>query len=208
MREGEASAHSGAASSWAALSPLSFLERSADVWADRPAVKLGDRVWTYREHADRVGRAAAALVQRLSVRAGDRVAVILPNVPAMLELHYAVPGVGAVLVPLNTRLSGAEYEYVLAHSGAGIVFADSALRGKLETGTDLRVVWVEARGGEGCEYEAMVEASDSIPLRRPDDERSLLSINYTSGTTGRPKGVMAIHRGSYLQTMGVIAEAA
>ena len=86
------------------LTPLRFLERSAQVWAERPAVVSGERTFTYAEHHERIRRLAGAL-QELGVEPGDRVATLLPNVHAMLELHYAVPGIGAVLVPLNTRLT-------------------------------------------------------------------------------------------------------
>src|SRR5829696_5589059 len=116
----------------APLTPLGFLERSADVWADRPAVVNGARAWTYAEHHDRVCRLAAALHGELGVRADDRVAALLPNVAAMLELHYAVPGAGAVLVPLNTRLAGPEYAHILGHSGASLVVAAPSLRSPLE----------------------------------------------------------------------------
>src|SRR4051794_32098647 len=100
------------------LTPLRFLERSAQVWAGRPAVVAGERTFTYAEHHDRVRRLAGAL-KALGVEPGDRVAALLPNVHAMLELHYAVPGIGAVLVPLNTRLTPEDYGYILQHSRAG-----------------------------------------------------------------------------------------
>src|SRR5919199_551254 len=105
----------------APLTPLAFLERSAAVWADRVAVRDGDRTHTYAEHADRVRRLSGGLRAALGVRAGDRVAALLPNVAAMLELHYAVPGAGGVLVPLNTRLAAADYAYILEHAGASTV---------------------------------------------------------------------------------------
>jgi fatty-acyl-CoA synthase len=174
------------------LTPLRFLERSAAVWAERPAVVSGERTWTYAEHLDRVCRAAGAL-RALGVRAGDRVATLLPNVPEMLELHYAVPAIGAVLVPLNTRLAPSDYAYILEHSGAEVVVAADELRELLAEARDVRVV--TELDGEPAE------------LQRPAGERDLLSINYTSGTTGRPKGVMTTHRGAYLHSLGVIAEA-
>ena len=191
----------------AALTPLSFLERSADVWAERPAVVDGERTWTYAEHHERVRRAAGALRGELGVGDGDRVAALLPNVSALLELHYAAPGAGAVLVPLNTRLTGGDYAYILAHSGASAVFAATGLRAPLEDalermeGTKPRVIWIED------EYEWLLGAARPRDLRRPSDERALLSLNYTSGTTGLPKGVMTSHRGAYLHSLGVIAEA-
>ncbi len=199
--------------SHAPLTPLSFLERSAEVWAVRPAVADGERAWTYAEHAGRIRRAAGALRSQLGVADGDRVAALLPNVAAMLELHYAVPGAGAVLVPMNTRLTGADYAYILDHSGARTVFAATSLAAPLEdaltklAGRGPRVVWVDPAGGEACDYETLLGGSEPAELRLPQDERALLSINYTSGTTGRPKGVMTTHRGAYLHSLGVIAEA-
>jgi fatty-acyl-CoA synthase len=176
------------------LTPLRFLERSARVWAERPAVVSGERTFTYAEHEERVRRLAGALEQ-LGIETGDRVATLLPNVHAMLELHYAVPGIGAVLVPLNTRLTGDDYAYILAHSGAKLVFADPELAELLD------------HPGVVTDHEALIADAEPRDLQRPDDERALLSINYTSGTTGRPKGVMTTHRGAYLHSLGVIPEA-
>jgi fatty-acyl-CoA synthase len=140
------------------------------------------------------------------------VAALLPNVVSMLELHYAVPGVGAVLVPLNTRLAAAEYAYILDHSGASVVFAATDLRDTLtaalaELPGEVRVVWVDPADPAACEYEALVADGPPVPLVHPADERTMLSLNYTSGTTGRPRGVMTSHRGAYLHSLGVIAEA-
>jgi fatty-acyl-CoA synthase len=189
------------------LTPLRFLQRSEDVWAERPAVRDADRVWTYAAHGERVRRAAGALRDALGVRDGDRVATLLPNVAAMLELHYAVPGAGAVLVPLNTRLAAGDYAYILGHAEPRVVVAHPSRREVLEDAlarmdAPLAVVWDDG------DYDALLDAAEPADLRHPDDERALLSINYTSGTTGRPKGVMTTHRGAYLHALGVIAEAA
>ena len=133
----------------------------------------------------------------------------------MLELHYAVPGSGAVLVPLNTRLAAADYAYILEHSGVAAIAASTALRDPVEQALALlesaraprpALFWVDPDGG-ACDYESLIAAAGPAELVVPDDERALLSINYTSGTTGRPKGVMTSHRGAYLQSLGVIAEA-
>jgi fatty-acyl-CoA synthase len=193
-----------------ALTPIAFLERSAEVWASRPGVVDQDQRVTYAEHADRVRRAVAVLRYELGLRAGDRVATLLPNTAAMLELHYAVPGAGCVLVPLNTRLAAGDYAYILEHSGARVVFVLDSMRDLLHKalrqmrGPRPRVVCV---GDAGAELESLLAVARPAELSRPDDERALLSINYTSGTTGRPKGVMTTHRGAYLHSLGVIAEA-
>jgi fatty-acyl-CoA synthase len=157
-------------------------------------VVSGERTFTYAEHEERIRRLAGALEQ-LGIEPGDRVATLLPNVHAMLELHYAVPGIGAVLVPLNTRLTGDDYAYILEHSGAKLVFADPELAELLD------------HRGVVTDHETLIEDAEPRDLQRPDDERALLSINYTSGTTGRPKGVMTTHRGAYLHSLGVIPEA-
>jgi fatty-acyl-CoA synthase len=192
----------------AELSPLSFLRRSAEVWAERPAVRSGDRTRTYAELADRVGRTIGALRREFGIEPGGRIATILPNVPAMLELHYAVPGCGGVLVPLNTRLAPPEYDYILGHSGAEVVFADARLRDDLGAALgSRRVIWVDDSRPSECGYEQLLEGGSPEPMRAPLDENAILSINYTSGTTGRPKGVIATHRGAYLHSLGVVVEA-
>jgi fatty-acyl-CoA synthase len=140
-------------------------------------------------------RQLAGALRELGVEPGDRVAVLLPNVAAMLELHYAIPGIGAVLVPLNTRLTADDYAYILEHSGAKLVFADPELA-ELVDGPQTIV-----------DHEPLIADAEPVELRRPGDERELISINYTSGTTGRPKGVMTTHRGAYLHALGVIPEA-
>jgi fatty-acyl-CoA synthase len=194
------------------LSPLSFLIRSAAVWGDREAVRDRGRSWTYVEHHARVRRLAGSLREELGVRDGDRVAFLLPNVSAALELHYAVPACGAVAVPLNTRLAAPEYRYILQHSGASVIFCHRSLEAPcVEAIAGLspppRVVWVEEDFAAVGEYESLAEAGSAAELRRPGDERALLSINYTSGTTGRPKGVMVSHRGAYLHSLGQVVEA-
>lgn len=192
------------------LSPISFLLRSAEVWADRPAVQDGDDVADFAQHLAKVERARGLLAGEYGIRDGDRVAALLPNTPALLELHYAVPGSGAVLVPMNTRLSSGDYAYILDHSGASLVVADDMYREVLEAALAAmgagapQVVWT---GGVDDQWNEAVDSASPSGLSRPADERSLLSINYTSGTTSRPKGVMTTHRGAYLHSLGVIAEA-
>jgi fatty-acyl-CoA synthase len=197
---------------WAALTPLAFLERSADVWADRPAVREGERLLTYAEFHQRVCAFVGVLRDELEIEDGDRVATLLPNTGAMLEAHFAVPGAGGVLVPLNTRLAARDYAFILGHAEPKVVVADVGLRAPLDealaqlgTGKP-RVVWISE--GSDCEYEHLLAAAVKVGLRRPRDENAILSINYTSGTTGKPKGVETTHRGAYLHSLGVVAESA
>jgi len=189
------------------LTPLSFLTRSEAVWGEQVAVSEGDRLWTYKEHAARVRRLAGALRGELDVGPGDRVALLLPNYAAALELHYAVPWVGAILVPMNTRLGPAEYGYMLEHSGAKVVFCAAELASRLpaDAGGPLRVVTVD--GSRECEYEQLVAGGEEREPVGLVDEATPISINYTSGTTGAPKGVLATHRGSYLQALAMLSEA-
>lgn len=187
------------------LSPISFLERSALVFGDRPAVVSGSREFTYREHWERVQR-QAGLWARMGIDPGDRVAVLSPNTHVLLECHVGVPLAGGVLVALNTRLKASEIAQILDHCGALILLVDAELRALATEAVGLtelavRVLVAEDPDGQD-EYEYELQAS--APLRRPvDNERSLLSINYTSGTTGAPKGVMYHHRGAYLQALAM-----
>jgi fatty-acyl-CoA synthase len=182
------------------LTPTAFLRRSAAVYGSRVAVVDGDRRWTYAELWDR-SRGLAGGLAAAGGGDGARVAVLGANSHLLLEAHYGVPLAGGVLVALNTRLSASELAYVLDHSGARLLLCDAQLAPLAHdaaeaAGGDVRVV------EEGDEYEGLV--CDSRPLERPvADERDLLAINYTSGTTGRPKGVMYHHRGAYLQALAM-----
>ena len=185
--------------------PISFLERSAEVFGDRLAVVSGERRLTYAELWDRVHR-QAGLWHALGVRVGDRVAVLSPNTHVLLESHTGVPLAGAVLVALNTRLKAGEIAEILHHSGARALLVDHTLPGVAEEavarGANDSVVLVAGEDGEPAGYEAGLAAA--IHRRIPvADERTLLSINYTSGTTGTPKGVMYHHRGAYLQALAM-----
>ncbi|MCC6179626.1 MAG: long-chain-fatty-acid--CoA ligase [Chloroflexi bacterium] len=193
------------------LTPLLFLERSADVFRTKPAVVYGDRSYTYPEMRNRVRRLASALTA-LGVQKGDRVAILCPNIPPMLEAHYGVPLAGAILVSINTRLSPDEITYILNHSGSRVLLVDTELApliarcaDRLET-VERFINIVDVPGGtmlEGPDYETFLatgsEAAIAIPV---EDEYETISINYTSGTTGRPKGVMYHHRGAYLNAIG------
>jgi len=199
------------------LTPLAFLGRAAEVFADREAVVYGERRMTYTQLSQEVTRVAHGL-QACGVGAGDRVAYLLPNIPEMLVAHFAVPLAGGVLVPINTRLAPPEIQYILAHCGAKVLVVDAALHDRVASVLadlpDLRqVVTVldPVSGAEplpqvpGIDYAELCALGNDDPLPwTVADERSTISINYTSGTTGRPKGVMYHHRGAYLNSLGEI----
>ena len=197
------------------LTPMSFLERSAAGFADRIAVIDGERQFTYRIFAERCRRLASVLA-RHGVGYGDTVAVLAPNTPALLEAHYGVPLIGAVLVAINTRLDAATISYILDHSEAKIFIVDAELgalgRAALATAASRPlVIHVDDSavvGGElvgSLEYEALLGEGDpgfhGTPVR---DEWDSIAINYTSGTTGAPKGVVYHHRGAFLNAMSAI----
>ena len=186
------------------LSPLNFLYRGAQALSDRPAVVHGERRFTYGELAQRCNRLADAL-RRRDLQRHDRVAILAPNSPALLEAHYGVPLAGGVLVALNTRLSPREIEYILHDSGASTLLLDARLA-QLVDPLDLAgitTVVIEDTGRPGDPYEQLLaQGSPQAPESRLEDENEPISINYTSGTTGRPKGAIYTHRGAYLRALG------
>ena len=182
------------------LSPLSFLRRSAYVFPDKVAVVHGERRTTYREFERRVNRLASAL-RAAGIEPGERVAFLAPNIPALLEAHYGVPAAGAVLVAINTRLARQEVVHILAHCGARVVFCDHELI-ELVDGTGLDVVRIDDTGTPEDPYEQFLAGGSPERVEHPlADEEDVISINYTSGTTGIPKGVMYTHRGAYLNAL-------
>ncbi len=197
------------------LTPLSFLIRSASVYPDKTAVVHRDKRYTYRQFQQRVSRLAAAL-QTAGVQKGDRVAFLCPNIPPMLEAHFGVPLAGGILVAINTRLSSPEIAYILNHSGAKVLCVDSELaelirpiRDQLPNLETIINVYDsdDHEGIEGLEYEAFLDTGSDELLDKPvEDENEAISINYTSGTTGNPKGVMYTHRSAYLNALGEILE--
>ena len=200
----------------ALLTPLSFLERTLHVFPEKVAVVDGPRRFTYREVGERVYRLASAL-RRAGVRKGDRVAVLSPNSAEVLEAHFGVPQIGAVLVAINVRLSAQEVSTILRHSGARVLVVDAALAdtvapARAELDLSL-VVWTgdgRARDPAWGEigYERFLATGSPEPFAPDvDDEEQTITINYTSGTTGQPKGVMYTHRGAYLNALGEIVEA-
>ena len=192
--------------SFEALSPVSFLERSAWVYADRLAVISGERRFTYAEHWLRV-RKLAGMLHGLGVVQGDRVAVLAPNTHVLLEASTGVAAGGAVLVALNVRLQPAEIATILDHAGVSVLIADAEFRElaqqSLRQATNAPRLLLAGLDGSGQdEYEQLLDAASPIYLP-VSDERQLLSINYTSGTTGDPKGVMYHYRGAYLQALAM-----
>ena len=202
---------------YAALSPLGFLARAARVYPDRPSVIHGARRWTWAETAARCRRLASALSRR-GIGAGDTVAVMAPNTPPMLEAHFGVPMAGAVLNALNVRLDAATIGFILQHGEAKALITDTAFAATVrpalaQARRDILVIDIEdpeavgeggARLGE-IEYEDfLAEGDPAFDWAPPADEWEAISLNYTSGTTGNPKGVVYHHRGAYLNALGNI----
>ena len=191
------------------LTPLEFMRRARALYPEREAVVDGEVRRTYAQFFERCDRWSAAL-QRLGVGQGDRVAYISPNTAANLESFYAVPQIGAVLVPINYRLNAAEVQYIVRHSGARVVCAHAdylelvdGIRG--ECPDVEHVVALEGARDGWRDYEELLAAAAPEGVARPAiDERALLTINYTSGTTSRPKGVMITHRNAYMNVVGTL----
>ncbi len=203
--------------SHAQLTPLRFLERSAEVYPGKVAIVHGDRRMTYRDFAAEATRVARAL-RASGIEAGDRVAYLCPNIPELLIAHFAVPLAGGVLVAINTRLATEEVRYICEHSGAKLLVVDAEL-GSIVTPVQNQLEGVreiitvsdplsesdisEAPDGPG--YADLLARGSDEPLDwSVEDELATITINYTSGTTGKPKGVMYSHRGAYLNSLGEV----
>jgi fatty-acyl-CoA synthase len=190
------------------LTPMSFLERSASVFPEKTAIVHGDRRYTYREFAWRVNRLASGL-RNSGLQKHDRVAFLCPNTPAMLEAHYAVPAAGGILVAVNTRLNPQEIDFILKHSGVKFLFVDAELFPLVEplNTQGLRVVRIDDTGAPEDPYEEFLAAGSPESVKSwLQDEEETISINYTSGTTGNPKGVMYTYRGAYLNALSEVIE--
>jgi len=190
------------------LTPLEFARRARKLYPDRVAIVDGDSSWTYAEFLDRCDRWSAVL-QKLGIRSGDRVAYLSPNSPAQLESFYAAPQAGAVLVPLNYRLTAEDFVYLINHSGSRMVCADEdylgtidSIRPRLPQVEHFVSLTGEAKGW--LNYEAALKASPPEFDRPEIRETDLLTINYTSGTTSRPKGVMITHRNAWMNSIGTL----
>ncbi len=193
-----------------ALTPLEFLQRTVSIAPDHLAVISGPERLTYQEFATLVGRFAATL-RRQGVKRGDVVSIMAPNRAEMLAAHYAVPMVGAVLGAINTRLDAATVGYILEHSGSRLLIVDSscvATAGAAVRSIAARVQMLvldgEGTPGETGSFEALIQDVEPEPIDTKDvaDEWQPICLNYTSGTTGRPKGVVYHHRGAHLNTLG------
>jgi fatty-acyl-CoA synthase len=198
------------------LTPLAFLERTLVAYPEKLAVIDGARRFTYRELGARVYRLASAL-RRAGVRKGDRVAVLSPNATELLEAHYGIPQIGAILVAINARLTPGEVSAILEHSGARALLVDAALVGdavRRSASAVSLVVWTGSGGDRepswgDIGYERFLATGSDAPFAPDvDDEEQTISINYTSGTTGQPKGVMYTHRGAYLNALAEVVETA
>src|SRR6266545_29783 len=193
------------------LTPLEFARRARKLYPERVAVVDGDSRWTYAQFLDRCDRWSAVL-QKLGINPGDRIAYLSPNTHAQLESFYAVPQIGAVLVPLNYRLTADDFVYLINHSGSRMICADGDYLGAIDS-IRSRLPCVEhfvALTGEAenwLDYEAMLDASSTGFARPKIHETDLLTINYTSGTTSRPKGVMITHRNAWINSIGTLLHA-
>src|SRR6266480_4541201 len=191
-----------------ALTPLEFARRARSLYGDREAVIDGEKRWTYSQFFDRCDHWSSAL-QQLSVAPGDRVAYIAPNTHAHLEAFYGVPQIGAVVVPLNFRLLSSDWVYMVNHSGSRVLcvhseFLDLVDAVRHEMPAVEHFVALEGSGPGWLDYEQLLSAATPEFVHHETAEPDLLAINYTSGTTSKPKGVMITHRNAWMNAVGTL----
>lgn len=201
------------AANYAALGPVAFVERAGEVFADAESVVHGARRYTWQQTRER-SRCLAGALQALGIGRGDTVSVMLANTPEMIEAHYAVPAVGAVLNTLNTRLDAAALAWQMTHCETTLLLVDSAFGATVREALaavpqtvhvidvlDSEYTGPGTRNG-ALDYEALLRAHAPVPvLQNPIDEWDAIAVSYTSGTTGEPKGVVTHHRGAYLNAV-------
>ncbi|HBC48476.1 MAG TPA: acyl-CoA synthetase [Gammaproteobacteria bacterium] len=203
------------AANYQPLTPLRFLERSAQLYPDRIAICHGHTRFTYRQFYQRACCLSGALQTRFSIKAGDTVSVLLANTPPMLECHYGIPMTGAVIHSINTRLDAAAIAFQLEHAFSKLLIVDSEFSKLASAALSLldnppavviyRDPEIQRDAESECEYEALLGLGrPDTPWHSPESEWDAISINYTSGTTGNPKGVVSHHRGAYLLAQGNI----
>ena len=198
------------------LTPLSHLKRASIAFPNRLALSYGSKKYNYLQYHKRVTLLASSLTAR-GINPGDVIATILPNIPAQVEAHFGIPAAGAVINTINTRLDVKTVSYIFDHGEAKIVLVDTQFLSlakqakKMCTGLGPEIIEVEdkdagfPKSGDYLEYEELLNTgSDNFSWQLPEDEWESLSLNYTSGTTGQPKGVVCHHRGAYLMTMGTV----
>ncbi|MGH1575616.1 AMP-binding protein [Planktotalea sp.] len=204
------------AANFRALTPLSHLQRAAKVFTNKTAVIYGDHRVSYGQYHERCTRLASGLT-KLGVESGDVVSTLIPNLPAQTEAHFGVPACGAILNTINTRLDTGTVAYIFDHGEAKVVLVDTQFLPLAEAAINAQdgaaTIIVEVPDvqagypatGRHMTYDALIESGDpDFEWIMPEDEWESLALNYTSGTTGRPKGVVCHHRGAYLMTMGTV----
>ncbi|KAL7308412.1 hypothetical protein PS15m_011618 [Mucor circinelloides] len=195
------------------LDPLRFLLRSAMVYTHKAAIIHKQKSFTYLQLAERVKTLANALMDTYQVKPGDRVGILCQNIPAFVEAQYAIPAIGAISVPMNTRLAAKEIEYVADHAGVTVLIVQTELMDrlteKIKQAPHLTLIEVaDSDNVDQDPYETMLSKHQPARLGWNDfptvaDENEVISVNYTSGSTGKPKGVMVTYRGAYMMALGM-----